>query len=921
MAVSCVAGVHETWASPRCGWRNASPRARFEAPSPLARVTAPPPDLAEALRDRYVLQRELGHGGMATVYLARDIRHKRPVALKVLHPELGAVLGTDRFLREVETAAGLQHPHILPVFDSGEAAGRLWYTMPYVEGESLRDRLKREVQLPVEDAVRLTREVAEALDYAHRHGVVHRDIKPDNILLTEGHASVADFGIAKAVSTAGGEALTQTGTAVGTPAYMSPEQASQGARLDGRSDVYSLGCVLYEMLAGEPPFTGPSSQAVIARHSAEAPRSLRVVRPVVSLALERAVERSLAKVPADRFQTAGEFARSLVLPEVSPPAAGVQVAASAYGAEATSTAPPTPVRHRRLSPVLAALAIVVLLVLGLLLGSLRSRLHDGTADPKRLAVLPFENLGQPEDEYFADGVADEVRGKLAALPGLEVIARSSSVQYKQTEKSPRLIGQELGVQYLLTGTVRWEKEAGSQSRVRVTPELVQVATGSTKWQEPFEAPLTDVFQVQADVATRVAQALGVALGAGERRQLAERATENLAAYDAFLRGEEANHGQPTFDLPTLQRAIASYERAVAMDSTFALAWAQLSRAHSQVYWIYPAPGAAAAAHRAAEQALALAPKRPEGYLALGDYYRNVLKDHPHALEQYARGQQLAPTDPRLLSAAGFSELFIGRGEEALAHLRQAQVLDPRSVDAAWRLTYGLVNLRRYPEGLQAADRGLALAPSNLDLLGAKTVIYLARGDLAGARAVLRAATRKVDPAALVAYIAVSGDLYWALEDGQQQLLLRLSPEPFGGDRSSWGLALAQTHALRGNTALARAYADSARLAYEAQVREAPQEALLHALLGVALAYLGRKAEAIREGERAVGLTSDAHRRAYSQHQLVRIYLLAGEPERALDRLEPLLKVPYWLSPGWLRIDPTFAPLRGNPRFERLVAGK
>ena len=284
-----------------------------------------------------MLEKELGHGGMATVYLARDIRHKRLVALKVLHPELAAVLGTDRFLREVETAAGLQHAHILPVFDSGEAAGRLWYTMPYVEGESLRDRLRREVQLPIEDALRLTREVAEALDYAHRHGVVHRDIKPDNILLTEGHAFVADFGIAKAVSTAGGETLTQTGTAVGTPAYMSPEQASPGAGLDGRSDVYSLGCVLYEMLAGEPPFTGPSSQAVLARHAADPPRSMRVVRPAVPLALERAVERALAKVPADRFQTAGEFARSLALPEVSPSAAGAP--AAVYGPEATSAIP------------------------------------------------------------------------------------------------------------------------------------------------------------------------------------------------------------------------------------------------------------------------------------------------------------------------------------------------------------------------------------------------------------------------------------------------------------------------------------------------------------------------------------------------------------------------------------------------------
>ena len=349
--------------------------------------------LQSGLADRYRLERELGRGGMATVYLARDIRHRRPVALKVLHPELGAVLGTERFLREVETAAGLQHPHILPVFDSGEAAGRLWYTMPYVEGESLRDRLVREVQLPVEDAVRLTREVAEALDYAHRHGVVHRDIKPDNILLTEGHASVADFGIAKAVSTAGGEALTQTGTAVGTPAYMSPEQASPGAPLDGRSDVYSLGCVLYEMLAGEPPFTGPSSQAIIARHCADPPRSIRVVRPGVPLAVERAVERALAKVAADRFQTAGEFARCLATPEVSSTSA-VAPAGSARAPEPTLAAPRKAVRHPR---TLATLAIAVLVGLGVLLAWLRSRPDAGAAHPKRLAVLPFENLGRPED--------------------------------------------------------------------------------------------------------------------------------------------------------------------------------------------------------------------------------------------------------------------------------------------------------------------------------------------------------------------------------------------------------------------------------------------------------------------------------------------------------------------------------------------
>jgi serine/threonine-protein kinase len=846
--------------------------------------------------------RELGHGGMATVYLVRDIRHKRQVALKVLHPELGAALGTERFLREVETAAALQHPHILPVFDSGEAAGRLWYTMPYVEGESLRDRLTREVQLPVEDAVRLAREVAESLDYAHRNGVVHRDIKPENILLTEGHALVADFGIAKAVSTAGDERLTQTGTAVGTPAYMSPEQASPGTSLDGRSDVYSLGCVLYEMLSGEPPFTGPSSQAVIARHAVEPPRSLRVVRPGVPPALERAVERALAKVPADRFQTAGEFARALTLPE------------------ATSAAPRKPAPGRRMPAGLATLALGILIGLGVLLAWLRARPEAGTG-PKRLAVLPFQNLGRPDDEYFADGITDEVRGKLATLPGLEVIARTSSVQYKETTKSPRQIGRELGVDYLLTGTIRWDKDTSGSSKVRVSPELVQVSTASTMWQAPFNAPLTDVFGVQADLAARVAEALGVALGAGERERLAKRPTENLAAYDVYLKGEEAAGGL-AIDLAAHRRAIDYYERAVALDSTFALAWAQLSRALARTYWAAPTPTGATAARRAAERALALEPKLPEGYFALAYYYYSVDHDLTGALEASRRASQLAPKDARFLAVVAQNEVGLGRIEEGLEHLRQAKALDPRSVETAISTVWALTGLRRYPEALQEAERGLALAPTDLAVIHAAVETHIARGDLSGARAVLRAVPREVDPATLVAYIATWGDLYWVLDDTRQRLLIRLSPGPFGDDRAAWGFALTQTHALRGDTGLARAYADSARLALEARLRDVPDDVVTHAYIGLALAYMGRKADAIREGERALALVpirQGPGAQADAQYHLARIYLLVGELEKALDLIETLLKVSY-LSPGRLKIDPSFTPLRGNPRFERLVAG-
>ncbi len=878
------------------------------------------PDLREQLQsglaDRYRLERELGRGGMATVFLAHDLRHDRPVAFKVLHPDLAATLGPERFQREIRTTARLQHPHILPVLDSGEAAGQLWYTMPYVEGDSLRDRLRREAQLPLDDALQITREVADALGYAHSQSIVHRDIKPENILLGQGHALVADFGIARAVQVADAEHLTATGVAVGTPAYMSPEQADGTSNVDGRSDLYSLGCVLYEMLTGEVPYTGRTPQVVIAKRVLEPLPHVRTLRASVPEAIEQAISQALAVTPADRFTTAADFARALARPHVTSDTTTTPAASQPMAAGG----------HRRVPRALATLALGILVGAGVLLAWLRARPEPGAAGPKRLAVLPFENLGQRDDDYFADGVTDEVRGKLAALPGLEVIARTSSVQYKQTTKSPQQIGRELGVQFLLTGTVRWEKAkpSGGTSRVRVSPELIQVTTASTKWQAPFEAPLTDVFQVQGQIAGRVAEALGVALGAGEQERIRERPTQNLAAYDAFLRGEEAADGLPGLDQAALRRARDYYERAVTLDSSFALAWAQLSRAYSFLYWNAPDHSAAAmAAQRAAERSLTLAPKGADGYLALGNYYEMVRYDAPRALEQYTKGRQLAPKDARLLAWAGWAEFLLRRVDEGIAHMREAEVLDPRRVEIAHSLTWPLLTRRRYAEALSTAERARALAPSNLWAIVTVTSVHLAQGDLAGARSVLRAVPVDVDTAALVAQVAMA-DLYWVLDDEQQQQLLRLSPEAFGGDRAAWGLALAQTNALRGAQALARAYADSARVAFEARLRDVPEDAPTHAYLGLALAFLGRRAEAVHEGERGVELlpvSRNAAQGADLLRMLALTHLIVGESEPALDRLESLLKIPYYLSPGWLKIDPNFAPLRGNPRFERLVNGQ
>jgi serine/threonine-protein kinase len=857
--------------------------------------------LQASLAGRYVIERELGRGGMATVYLARDLQHERPVAIKVLHPELAASLGAERFQREIRMAAKLQHPHILGVYDSGRVGEYLWFSMPFVEGESLRDRLTREGQLTIPEAVRITREAALALDFAHRHGVVHRDIKPENILLIDGQAMVADFGIARALQ-GGDEALTQTGMSVGTPAYMSPEQASGEKNVDARTDVYSLGCVLYEMLAGEPPFAGPTAQAVIMRVMTENARSLSAVRSTVTPQLAATIVRAMAKSPADRFSTSAEFARAL------------------ESAATTSSMPSVPASPRRPKWIAAGIAAVVLVVIGAV-AALTLRQKTAHAGVRRIAGLPFENAGRVEDEYFADGMTDELRSRLSVINGLQVTARASTSQYKKSTKGLRDIGRELEVEYLLTGTVRWSKE-NNVSRVRVTPELIEVANGTNKWSQPYDTVISNVFDVQAGIATRVADALDVALAVPLQQRIAARPTTNLDAYDEFLKGEQITKSLAVSDGITLAKGLEFYEKAVALDSTFGQAWSAIARANSISANTSPTKESVERARVAAQHALALAGDRAEGPLAMGSYLQNIAQDYAGARTQYLEGLKRDPNNTGLMTGLASVSTVTGKFDDALSYTRKALMIDPRSLGPARRVAGALHALRRFSEELPAWDRALALAPDNLQIIQGKAFAYMSLGQLDSVHALVEQKLKIVDTTALLVRFALYQETMWALPPYLWPKILKLTVADFGGDKGHWGLKLGHTYRLLGDSVRARAFGDTAVAAFEAQLKDFPEHAQLHELHGRALALAGRRAEAIAEAEKSLALRAtslDASIRPYVHFQVARILIQSGEYNRALDLIEPLLSTPASdVSAEYLRIDPTFKPLYGHPRFDRLA---
>ena len=707
-------------------------------------MTASLDRLSAALADRYRIERELGAGGMATVYLAYDVRHGRDVAVKVLNASVAESLGRERFVREIRLAARLNHPHILAVYDSGEADGYLFFVMPVMEGQTLRERLRHEGRLSVEAAVRIATVVADALDYAHRHDVVHRDIKPENILLHEGHAVVADFGIGKAIAAAASESstFTQVGVTVGTPAYMSPEQAA-GDPIDGRSDLFALGCVLYEMLTGAAAFTGATAQAVIASRFVHTPPEVTTKRPTVPTVVSRVVARLLSRMPADRHATGAHVISALT----SAPAAVVA----------------QPVR---------------------------------SADETSIAVLPFASLSRdPDDEFFADGVTEEILNALAQISRLRVAGRSSAFSFKGKNEDLRSVGAKLNVATILEGTIR---RAGN--RLRVTVQLSKASDGYQIWSERYDRVAEDVFAVQDEIAGAIAGRLRLTLGDNHATR-PTRPTQHLGAYELYLKGRALLYRRGR----SITQALECFQQAVALDPNYAQAWAGMADGYTTSGYSGFMPGADVMpnAISAARRALELDPDLAEAHNALAcatllwernfdlaeREFRTAIALNPSYTQAQAwyalfylhwtAGRSREAYDVLVashtndpLSSYGhttlaFAESDTGRHDEAVAHARRAVELDPDSYVAWWILMKALGHAGQYEAAVAAAERALAMSGRHVWALSSLASIYGAWGKADDARRIVaeaedRATREYMQPAMLAHAAAAAGDMEKAI---------------------------------------------------------------------------------------------------------------------------------------------------------------
>jgi TolB-like protein/Tfp pilus assembly protein PilF/tRNA A-37 threonylcarbamoyl transferase component Bud32 len=860
---------------------------------------------------QFRIERELGRGAVGIVYLAHDTKLDRRVAIKSLPAEvMDNPKVHSRFAREARVLASLNHPNIATIYEQLEQdEGTGYLVLEYIPGQTLAERIA-ESRLELNEVLSIAMQIAEAMAAAHEQDVIHRDLKPGNIKITpEGKVKVLDFGLAKAV---GGDALdeqttvTEPGRIFGTPAYMSPEQV-RGKATDKRSDIWSFGCVMYEILTGVTPFKGETVSDTLANILQSEP-DWQVLPQNTPANIRILLRRCLEKEPNRRLRDIGY--------------AGIEISETL----STQTAVlPVTVRakSRKMAMIIGAAIIIVLFAIAEWF-TLEPQTRSSSKEI-RMVVLPFENLGLTEDDYFTDGVTEEITSRLSAIHSLGVISRTSATQYRKSDKTIRQIGEELGVEYVLEGTVRWVRPSEGPSQVRVTPQLIRVSDDTHLWSDRYDAVLSNIFQVQSDIAEKVAKALDIALLEPERQVIGARPTKNMDAYEYYLRGNEYFHRSSLVN--DLKMATRLYEKAIELDPAFALAYARLSEVHANMYWYHHdhSEERLALATQAVEKAFQLNPELPEVHLALGHYYYHGHLDYDRALEQFDIALKSQPNNGDLLSFIGFVQRRQGKFEQALTHIKKASDLDPLSPERAFELADTYMLMRKYPEAEYYYKR-TALSPDlPWPYANAGWLYLLWQGDIKKARTAIEQVSWKSG------YQEHPYDLFKSvlldvLEKKYQKALENLSSiklESF--DTQFYFITkeqlYAQINGLIGNQQDEQAYYESARSILEAKIQEQPEDSRFHSSLGITYAGLGRKTDAIQEGELATDLlpvTREAWRGAYRIEDLARIYVMVGEIDLAIEKLEFLLSIPSELSIPLLQLDPAWKSILDHPRFKKLL---
>jgi serine/threonine protein kinase/tetratricopeptide (TPR) repeat protein len=847
---------------------------------------------------------------MGAVYRVLDTKVNEEIALKLIRSDIASDSSTiQRFRNEMKFTRQIPHRNVCKMYDLGESDGVIYIAMAYVRGEDLKSFIKRSGILTISKAISIAKQVCEGLQEAHSLGVVHRDLKSSNIMIDkEGNARIMDFGIARSLKT---KDDTSAGVLFGTPEYMSPEQV-ETTNVDQRSDIYSFGIILFEMLTGHVPFKGDTPVTLALMHRKETPPNPHDINPEIPGHLNDLILRCLEKDRESRFQSAFDVHKALDDVE--------------RGVPITDRIPPvqkTSAKRWGLIALLIALAVIV----GISIQFLPKGTPALVSDITKIVVLPFENLGSSEDEYFADGITEEISSRLSALRGLGIISRTSARHYKQSEKTARQVGQELNVDYVLEGTVQWDRSGDGAGRVRVTPQLIQVRDDTQLWSERYDRTLEDIFAVQADIAEQVARQLDLTILAPEREALYAKPTANLEAYNFYLKGKELEYtGWLGSSTPDFELAIDMYDNATSLDPRFALAYTEKSLIHSRLYFfgVDKTNERLAKAKEAADRALELQPDLQETQIALAFYYYWGLLDYDRALEVFESAQKAHPNvSPEL---KGFIQRRKGMWEESLETLEVAYKLNPRYSQLAYEIGLSYLAMRRYEQANVWVDQVLSINPTRLSpQLGKIAILVSLKGDIQQASALLET----LPDHQLTDIMRFTLNMFGRNYQNALSALDTLSFESYEAQNFLFlkHLAYAQVYKAANDFFRMRSHADEARTSLQAALPDHEADPRFHAALGLAYAYLGRKQDAVREGTRAVTLypvSKDAAMGPIYILNLARIYTIVGEYDKAIEHLEYLSSVPSYeflwhiVSVPSLKLDPTWDPMRGHPGFQRII---